>query len=68
MTDLTRDKVAWKWGNIENISFLALKAAMAMAPILRLPDFKRQFVVTADASDVAIGAILEQDLGQAYRL
>ena len=36
---------------------------MATAPILRLPDFERQFVVTTDASDVAIGAILEQDFG-----
>ena len=29
LTDLTRDKIAWKWGNTENNSFLALKAAMA---------------------------------------
>ena len=36
---------------------------MATAPVLRLPDFERQFVVTTDASDVAIGAILEQDFG-----
>ena len=36
---------------------------MATAPVLRLPDFERQFVVTTDASDVVIGAILEQDFG-----
>ena len=63
LTDLTRDKVAWQWGNTENNSFLVLKAAMATAPILRLPDFERQFIVTTDASDVAIGPILEQDFG-----
>ena len=44
-------------------SFTALKVAIATAPVLRLPDFKRQFVITTDASDVAIGAILEQDFG-----
>ena len=63
LTDLTRAKVDWKWGDTKENSFLALKAAMATSPVLRLPDFERQFVVTTDASGVAIGAILEQDFG-----
>ena len=42
---------------------MALKVAIATAPILRLPDFERQFIITTGASDVAIGAILEQDFG-----
>ena len=33
------------------------------ARVLRLPDFDHQFVVTTDASDVAVGAILQQDVG-----
>ena len=36
---------------------------MATVPILRLLDFYKQFVVTTDASDVAVGAMLEQDFG-----
>ena len=63
LTELTKEKVGLKWDKQEEQSFLALKAAMATAPVLRLPDFERQFVVTTDASDVAIGAILEQDFG-----
>ena len=63
MTDLTRDKVAWSWGDAQEHSFMALKVAIATAPILRLLDFERQFIITTDASDVAIGAILEQDFG-----
>ena len=42
---------------------MKLKTALASSPILRLPNFERQFVVTTDASDVAVGAILEQDSG-----
>ena len=42
-------------------SFTALKVAIATASILRLPDFEHQFIITTDASDIAIGAILEQD-------
>ena len=33
------------------------------SPIVRLPNFECQFAVTTDASDVAGGAILEQDFG-----
>ena len=63
MTDLTRDKIAWGWGDAYEKSFVDLKVAIATAPVLRLPDFERQFIITTDASDVAIGAILEQDFG-----
>ena len=63
LTDLTREKIPWPWGDAEANSFTALKVAMATAPVLRLPDFEKQFVVTTNASDVAVGAILEQNFG-----
>ena len=63
LTDLTRAGITWDWNDREEQSFLQLKAALATAPVLRLPDFDRQFVVTTDASDVSVGAILEQDFG-----
>ena len=63
LTDLAREKKTWCLGDAEGNSFMALKVAMATAPVLRLPDFKKQFVVTTDVSDVAIGVILEQDFG-----
>ena len=40
-----------------------MKVALATSPELKLPDFEKEFVITTDASLVALGAILEQDFG-----
>ena len=63
MTELTRSNAQWRWEKAQEESFLALKIALATTPVLRLLDFDHQFVVTTDASDVAVGAILQQDVG-----
>ena len=63
MIELTRSNAQWRWEKAQEEIFLALKIALATAPVLRLPDFDHQFVVATDASDVAVGAILQQDVG-----
>ena len=63
LTELTKDKTTWCWDKEEDKAFLQLKVVLTTAPILRLPDFDLQFVITTDASDTALGAILEQDFG-----
>ena len=63
LTYLTKAGITWDWNDREEQSFLQLKVALATAPVLPLPDFDGQFVVTTDASDVAVGAILEQNFG-----
>ena len=64
LTDLTREKVPWLWSEKEEAAFCELKRSLVVAPVLRMPDFGRPFVVTTDASLVSVGAILEQDFGQ----
>ena len=63
LTALTKAGVEWEWSTPQHQAFNRLKLALTTAPVLKLPDFERQFVVTTDASDVAVGAILEQDFG-----
>jgi len=41
--------------------FEKLKQLISNDPILKIPDFKSKFVLTTDASNVALGAVLSQD-------
>src|SRR4029079_3191649 len=42
----------------QNVAWKALKKVLTSFPVLRLPDFDRRFYVMADASKVAVGAML----------
>ena len=69
LTNLTKKGRAevWSpdvWTDTEETAFRQLKTAMVTAPILQLPNFDLEFTVTTDASEVSIGAILQQDFGQ----
>ena len=68
LTNLTKKGIEWRWESEEKTAFLELKIAMATAPVLQLPDFDKPFVLTIDASNAAVGAILEQDLGHGFAL
>ena len=50
-----------KWDAESNESFQTLKAALTQKPILRLPNFEKQFVLQTDASDSGLGAVLLQE-------
>ena len=66
LTHLRKTKMSRKWSKVEEESFVTLKTALASSPVLRLPDFERQFVVTTDASDVAVGPYWNRILVMGY--
>ena len=43
-------------------SFDSLKRALCEAPVLQIPDFNRDFVLVTDASDLAVSAVLHQEV------
>lgn len=60
LTELTKKDVEYRWTAQQEDAFDKLKVALTTAPVLQYPDFMRPFIVTTDASDKAIGAILSQ--------
>ena len=73
LTQLTKGDAVWEWGATQKWAFEEIKAALCAAPILALPDMKaaadgiHPFVVQTDASGVALGGVLMQDVGDGLR-
>ncbi|GBG79257.1 hypothetical protein CBR_g29308 [Chara braunii] len=67
LTDLTRLDTPWEWTEECEASFKQLKYALTHYEVLKLPDPDKPFVVTADASQYGIGAVLAQQEGPKLR-
>jgi RNase H-like domain found in reverse transcriptase len=62
LTDATRgEKKDFDWGSRQEVALAKIKEAFTTAPVLRLPDPSKPFLVTTDASDFGIGGVLEQE-------
>lgn len=53
----------WQWTDAQQAAFDTLKRQLATAPVLSHPDFALPFILTTDASDVGMGAVLSQVQG-----
>ena len=62
LMDLTRKSRSNKvmWSDQCEVAFKTLKEAMCSQPVLRSPDYTREFVLQTDASDRGMGAVLGQ--------
>jgi hypothetical protein len=63
MTWLIKNNEEWSWGQEQQQAFDRLKALLTHAPVLRLADSSRPYILATDASDSALGAVLMQDFG-----
>ncbi|GJP67584.1 hypothetical protein CLOP_g24391, partial [Closterium sp. NIES-67] len=63
LTNLLKKNTPYKWETKHQEAVEQLKQALTSAPVLILPDPERDYVIEADASDQAVGAVLMQDQG-----
>ncbi|GJP84393.1 hypothetical protein CLOP_g14451, partial [Closterium sp. NIES-67] len=63
LTNLLKKNTPYKWEKKHEEAVEQLKQALTSAPVLILPDPERDYVIEADASDQAVGAVLMQDQG-----
>jgi len=60
LTQLIRKDVQFKWESSQQAGFDKLKEILCSEQVLAYPDFNSQFILTTDASKVAVAAILSQ--------
>ena len=57
---MLKKNVPYDWNEKAEAAFVTLKTLLTTEPLLQYPDFIRPFVLTTDASNDAIGAVLSQ--------
>lgn len=60
LSSLVKQNVDWVWDEPQRRAFNSIKLALQQAPVLRLPDFSKPFIVTTDASHDCVGGVLSQ--------
>ena len=60
LTNLMRKNVTWQWGADEQSAIDCIRECLTTKPILRYPDFAREFIIHTDAPGYGIGAVLSQ--------
>ena len=60
LNELTKKDVCYNWSILCTEAFEKVKALLLSSPVLAFPDFQHEFILTTDASDTGLGAILSQ--------
>lgn len=60
INNLLKKNTKFNWTNECEEAFMTLKNCLIQPPILQYPDFEKEFILTTDASEFALGAVLSQ--------
>lgn len=62
MTLLLKKDISFEWKTEQKQSYNKFKDILITEPLLQYPDFNKEFILTTDASNVAIGSVLSQGI------
>ena len=62
LNTLRKKDVKFNWGSEQHRAFDLLKETVSNPPVLRMADFSADFILQTDASAVALGAVLLQEV------
>ena len=60
LNELLKKDVPWDWTPARQLAFETLKGRITQAPVLTMPDYEKPFELEVDASNYALGAVLNQ--------
>ena len=61
LNNLLKKDTKYVWTTDQQDAFLHIKSLLASNPILKAPDFNKEFCLAVDASQIAVGAVLFQE-------
>ena len=61
LTRLCSTKVKFKWTEVEQNAFMAMKKIVGRDVLLAYPDFTKEFVIHTDASKAQLGGVISQE-------
>ena len=61
LTSMTSCYATFSWDAAKEEAFQQLKKRLTSAPVLNYPDFSKPFTLYTDASNVGLGAVLQQE-------
>ena len=66
ITTLQRKGVSYEWTYECDIAFIELKRLLTSAPILRVSDMEKDFIICTDASKQGLGVLMQESGVIAY--
>ncbi len=61
LSSLLKKNTTFSWGAAQIKAFETLKERLTSSPVLIFPDYKQEFILCTDASDIGLGGILMQE-------